>query len=85
LAANFEGLRRLVAERDHILKPVVVHVAHQTAAVGHARFGGQEFAERFEPSVLIAQDAKAFFCLPSQKAVASVVVAIQHRHRPVII
>ena len=85
VGGEFEGVRRLVAEHDHILKPVVVHVAHQAAAIGHAGFGGQEFAERLEPSVLIAQDAKALFAFHHKEAVASVVVAIQHRHRPVII
>ena len=85
VGGEFEGVRRLLAEHDHILESVVVQIARQTAAIGHAGFCGQESAEWFEPAVLIVQNAKALIAFHHKEAVAPIMVAIQHRHRPVII
>src|SRR5690349_16940806 len=74
-------MRSLLAKNDHILKTIVVQVAHQTISISRSRHSRQQLTSRFESSALVVQQSEAILSLHYEQAVPPVMVVIQHGHR----
>ena len=79
------SVRTLVAEHEHVVEPVIVQVAYETARVAGVLDGRELETDRREDGVGVEQCAEGVGAGADEQAVVAVMIEIDYAERPTVV